>query len=291
MCVIIHCPEGSTGIPHEKLVSACNVNPHGYGLITSDRGILDVRKGLTPKGNDPDEIALLLEQSKGLEVFLHLRYQTSGKRDLANAHPFEVLSREKDGCNIHFMHNGHLNDFTSSPDRCDSWVYAEEIIRPLLLGSIAYAGPEAVLTQPYIAAILKEFAGDGSVFLLVADNNQSLTINEKRGVKYDWGWASNAYSFARESRRDPSPKSATLYQGIQKFPKTATDNWKTEPKDRETFCEIYGIASLKDVCSMSEGDILTLCEDYPDVAGVLILDLLDAVYTQKKSEPNYGIGV
>jgi len=283
MCVIIHRP-ANVEVPFAKLESACNVNPHGYGLVVSDRGKLETFKGLGPKGNDPDEVALLLEKAKGQEVFLHLRYQTSGKRDLANAHPFEVLSKAKDGTDVQFMHNGHLNDFTNSPDRCDSWIFAETVLRPLLLRSAAYDDVETILEQPFLATILKEFAGSSSVFLLAGEGGQVLKINENNGHKYDWGWASNDYSFQRQSRRDPPPKAKTVHKGASFLPVVANDGPKrTEAKDRETFFQIFDMEDISDVCSMSEETVLALCSEYPDAAAILILDLIDAVYTQKKT--------
>jgi len=207
MCVIIH-RQPNVEIPFDKLKSACIVNGDGWGIAIPDRGKLELRRVYEPKGNDPEKVARILEDAKGQDVFLHLRFKTRGATDLKNVHPFTVSTDKHDGIAVQFMHNGTLSDFGNQAD-CDSKVFAREIVRPLYLALRDSFGDQA-LTNPLFSKIMHKYAGTSSLFALVDSKGNHLIVNKDRGVQHDGWWSSNQYSFDR-THREPT-YSSSYYQ-------------------------------------------------------------------------------
>lgn len=257
MCVIIHRKPGAE-LPFDKLKSACLVNPDGFGVLIPDRGKLEMRRVFSNNGNSADELAKLFEDAKDLNVYAHLRFRTKGPKDLTNVHPFTVVNNKTDGIDVQFMHNGTLSDF-GNDIACDSRAFTFEIVRPLYRMVAAKVGKERALYDPLFGKLLGKYAGPSSFFTLVDSLGNSLTINHKRGHDFDWGWASNTYSFDRQ-HREPTYK--TYYQsdaytdwkrsshqaaaGTAEGTGTATDQafndelpWKDTPKGKIPLPSVY----------------------------------------------------
>lgn len=198
MCVIIHRIPGQD-LPFEKLKSACIVNPDGFGVLIPDRGKLEMRRVYDVNGNAADKLAKLFEDAKGLDVYAHLRFRTKGPKDLTNVHPFTVVNKKTDGVDVQFMHNGTLPDF-GNDIACDSRAFTFEIVRPLYRMVAAKVGIDKALYDPLFGKLLTKYAGPNSIFTLVDSFGNNLIINKKQGFKFDWGWASNEYSFNRDHR-------------------------------------------------------------------------------------------
>jgi len=90
MCVIIVRNPGIE-IDPEKISSACEVNPHGFGVSIVDRGKLETIKYFNEKGNDAKELLTILDQEKDNLVFAHLRFSTKGAKNQDNCHPFRIF--------------------------------------------------------------------------------------------------------------------------------------------------------------------------------------------------------
>lgn len=207
MCVIIHRKPGIE-LPFDKLKSACIVNPDGFGVLIPDRGKLEMRRVYAPNGNNAEALAKLFEEAKDLNVYAHLRFRTKGPRDLTNVHPFTVVSKKTDGIDVQFMHNGTLTDF-GNDIACDSRAFTFEIVRPLYRMVADKVGKERALYDPLFGKLLAKYAGAGSVFTLVDSLGNSLIVNKKQGYDFEWGWASNKYSFDRAHRESTY---STYYQ-------------------------------------------------------------------------------
>lgn len=315
MCVIIH-REPGIEIPFDKLRSACTVNSDGMGLIIHDRGQIELRRVYDPKGNDPDKLAKLLEDAKDHDIYVHLRYKTKGATDLKNVHPFTVLKQKKHGMDIQFMHNGTLPDFGNQAD-CDSKDFAQAILQPLFQKLIPGVGEENLLNDPTVAAILNEYAGRASVFLLADNFGNHLIINKDNGYEQKGWWASNQYSFdvshrsytKNEYTKDwvqtdtkkavslasvPAPKpmdkgrtSDVAFNDEIPFamgsPVASSQKASAIP-DRQTFCEVAGIESLNEMCSLSYQHVEDLVQDNPEYAVLLIVDLLAELYERDHND-------
>lgn len=227
MCVIIHRSPG-VELPFDKLKSACIVNPDGFGVVIPDRGKLEMRRVYDPKGNNAEALAKLLEDAKDLNVYAHLRYKTKGATDLDNVHPFTVVSKKKDGIDVQFMHNGTLSEFGNA-QFCDSKVFAIEIVRPLYRMVAAKVGKERALYDPLFGKLLAKYAGTQSVFTLVDSLGNALIVNRKQGYEFDWGWASNKYSFDR-THREPT-WSTSYYDSKAYYDYKRSSVQEDKPKD------------------------------------------------------------
>lgn len=213
MCVII-AREPKTDIDFEKIVSACVVNPDGWGYCIPDRGKLEIRHFFDKDGNDPEQVARLLEEAKDHNVFLHLRFRTAGNTGARFSHPFPVLTQRKHGQQIQLMHNGTLRDFDrNDSDYPDTFHFAGEVVAPLLERVQKHAGKTKVLYDPFVEQILKKYVGSSSIITLIDSYGNHLTINKDNGNQFDGWWASNKYSFDRAYREPTVHTYSSPYYG------------------------------------------------------------------------------
>ncbi|RUP39363.1 MAG: hypothetical protein EKK63_10215 [Acinetobacter sp.] len=134
MCVIIQLKPNFTPT-YEKIKNAVLNNRDGWGLVVKDRGRLSVRRECPEKGNDPDVIYQALLDGVSQERFLHVRFNTVGKTNLDNCHPFTVMNDGKGKARIEFMHNGTIHKYKpgqSLTDWSDSRNYAYTFMFNLL---------------------------------------------------------------------------------------------------------------------------------------------------------------
>lgn len=312
MCVIIHRKPGVT-IPYDKLSSACAVNPVGMGIITVDRGKLHLRKYFWDTGNKPDVLAKSLEENIDHDTYVHLRFRTKGNSDSTNVHPFSVLKQKKHGMDLQFMHNGTLSDYGTEQD-CDSKDFVKTLLTPLTERLLATVGPENITNDPIYNAILSKYAGGGSVFLLADNFGNHSIVNRKKGYEFDGWWASNDYSFDRY-HREPTTYYTKGWSSVQTEKKavtlvpikSASDTAATgtapfnddipfdvTPKEevlthkeitfpnRETFIQTAGIPSLSNACGLTDDNIRDMVLDEPELATLLIMDLLKELYDRDR---------
>lgn len=198
MCVII-AREPQVLIPHDKLSSAAIVNPDGFGFSIIDRGKIETIHMFETGGNKAADIIKAFDDAKDHQCYMHLRYNTAGKSNIENCHPFQ--SFKGDGYEVQFMHNGTLGSFKqTASDYSDTYHFNEQIIKPTLKAFYELYG-DGVLMDPTFKRILSEFKG-GSVFTLYDSNGKELILGD--GKKYEGWWASNDYSFNRTHRETSS---------------------------------------------------------------------------------------
>lgn len=204
MCVIIVRNPGIE-IDPEKISSACEVNPHGFGVSIVDRGKLETIKYFNEKGNDAKELLTILEQAKDNLVFAHLRFSTKGAKNQDNCHPFRIF---QDGDHeAYLMHNGTISSF-GNDTISDSREFAEEILAPLTEAFFEIDDLNVFDNKTY-QAIVEKYRPGGSVFTLY--DSQGKYLNLGSGVQYDGWWASNAYSFNRTHRTSNNNSNSTYY--------------------------------------------------------------------------------
>ena len=222
MCVIISRQPGIE-LPFEKLENACITNSDGWGLSVADRGKLETVTKYDPAGNNAEEIAKILEQTKDQRVFLHLRYSTAGTKDQNNCHPFQSSTLKDDGRDISFMHNGTIYAFKGNTNFSDTYNFNQEIVSPLCKMMLAADPDNNPLENPLLPKLLKEYAGGNSIFLLYDQFGNEIIINKDKGHQYEGWWASNTYSFNRSYRS----QSHTSYSGGS----YVNGVWKTYDKE------------------------------------------------------------
>lgn len=288
MCQVIRKP-GDFEIPFDKLKSSCLVNPDGFGIMGNDRGKL-VFKTHFSGDNDPEHVAKVLEEYKSLdEIFLHLRFRTKGKTDALSCHPFKIYS--DGGRQLMLMHNGTLSGY-GNEDTVDSLDFGLKLVGPLYERMLSYC--DDPLGDPLFQEIVKKYTGVSSKIVLL-DNKGDHIVNYDQGeeiTEKDTGliwWVSNTYSFDRYHREPTTTYSRTTYSPPARtysFHSNKKVEEKKEEKEepkfefprqevRDSFLDYLdpGI-NLEDLCDLTYEDVSDIVDWHPDLAKLLICDLL-----------------
>jgi hypothetical protein len=303
MCVIIDRQPGAV-IDFDLIKSACIVNPHGFGLVVPDRGKAELVRVYNEKGNDPEEVAKWLEDTKDHHVLLHLRFQTKGTKNLENCHPFDIFGTDRTDYQLFLAHNGTISGYGGYTDAMsDTYQFGQEFVRPLWDLMLKGHTPEEIMGDPFVKKLLEKESGSGSKLLLVDNLGNFLKTSDKDWYDFESWSASNKYSFDR-GYREPTP----VYKPVQSsfLPSTnvktfepATPSldkstkvssvvpWAT-PSHRVTFKELLDLETLDEVCCLSEEDIDELVLSHPAYATVLILDLLVELYNRAEEEADFN---
>jgi predicted glutamine amidotransferase len=203
MCVII-VREPGVSIPEDKIVSACKVNPHGWGIVAVQNGKLSKFHQYKEGGNDPDMVLEALRHARDHKVLLHLRYVTAGDKDIKNCHPFMVLEEEKHGLDVAFAHNGTLYSYRDpvTDGFSDTAHFVQRFLRPLMERTILFSGKQDLLKDPFLEEMLKKECTASSVFTMMDGFGNVTYMNKQHGQEHDGWWASNSYSF-KDDHREP----------------------------------------------------------------------------------------
>lgn len=308
MCVIID-REPNVEIDFEKIKAACTVNPDGWGMLVEDRGKVELFREFNEKGNDPEAIAKMLEDSKEQHVALHLRYKTRGSKDLDNCHPFDIFGDEppyNDDYKLFLTHNGTITGYgTFNDDKSDTYFFGQEYVRPLFARLLEGFEPEEVMSDPFVQMLLEKESGTSSKLLLVDSFGNFLKTNTKEWFEFDGWTASNKYSFnvshrtastsTTKSYTTPSyghnSNNASFQASSKKEDKTKAGKascvvpWK-EPEKRQTFVDLLELESLEEVCLLTDENIDDLVLSNPAFASLLIQDLLCELYDRPIPKEN-----
>lgn len=300
MCVIIEKIAGKE-VPYEHLLAGAYRNSDGFGVAVQDRGRVEIIRGLGTPTDAASQVAKILSEAKDLQAYAHFRYRTVGDVNVDNTHPIVVLAKDKDGIDLHLMHNGTISGFKGD-DRSDSVIFAEEILAPLARRCAKYIGPEDVTSDPLLASVLGRYAEGVSKFVLLDSNGNSMIINRLKGAEKDYGWVSNEYSIAASNipttgtssnvrtmrgwtkhlRTPPfSMGTETSHQALVNTLNAQKDNkpcFETAcPTVRLTVEEITGHKPQAFKCLDME-QLRGLTGEEPDLAAILIADLLYLVH-------------
>lgn len=322
MCVII-VKKPNAIIPEQKIVSACRVNPDGWGFSYFDEEskTLKTFHGYSPKGNDPDEILEYMDKYKENTQYIHLRFMTKGIKNLENCHPFSVL--KTNNTDVQFMHNGTLYGFGNST-LSDSGDFVNKILKPLTESYVGLHGLEKGLEQESYNRIIEEFCGNSSSFVLY-DNLGRVAFYGSKGTSHDndsW-WSSNTYSFNATHRSPPkntyySPSNQGNYRpplsppANQEKPKENTKkeekstaategaalglhlseakkkklDWAKRPdvSMRPTFFDLTKCSSFDELMTMTPEEVMDMVYELPEITAILILDLLENIYERENKE-------
>jgi len=328
MCVIIDKKIGQE-IPFESLLLAAGRNPDGYGVVIADRGENVVLQGLAEKSATAAEnVARFLEQAKDLPCMVHFRFATAGARTVGNAHPFQILSKDKDGVDMHMMHNGTIHHFKIEGSQdSDTARFVNIVARPLLKRLWKSHGEDEVafLGDPVLTETLKAMVGWG-VLTFQTSNGGTLRINEVNGKDYDFGWASNKNpldTYKVQKKKDDEPKFLpsvpwtppsfmqskeqkvmedallkrsldvmTQGEDISKMIKasSATTSALPRPSTRLTATDFIKPYDLEDLIYLDMDDIRDMVHDCPEAAAVILMDLLHKFYVEKTIQKRVEAG-
>lgn len=188
MCVIIGLPAKEV-LAWKSFHNMVMNNRDGWGLVTLDRGQMEVRKESPAKGNDPEALMEILNEYKDVDKFLHVRYNTVGETITENAHPFTVYNSD-DNHRVEFMHNGTLSDFRpsyqSGDKRSDSRVFAEQFLSPLLYRWQGENGL-ADIEDTFLSTLLEKYFSYNNRGLLISNKLDPLFLGKWKSVKSEGG--------------------------------------------------------------------------------------------------------
>lgn len=169
----------------EALVRGYNTNSHAFGILGRNK---DTGEAITFRsvGHNPKilkrEIARIARLSSDMAV--HLRFQTHGKNDLRNCHPFKI--QFKDGRRYYVMHNGVFREYGNTTDS-DTMEFVKTIMTPLLAipGTLEKRGPKD---------LLETFCKSNGSKLVILDESmgQWYIVNDKAGTEEGDIWYSNS---------------------------------------------------------------------------------------------------
>lgn len=187
MCVIIHKPKG-VAITAEYLREAAKCNRDGFGIIYYD----EVKKKVCTWKSavyNIEEIVKNLVPMKEVEMVLHFRIKTHGSVKDENCHPFQVLSREKSGKDLWFVHNGMISGYTQQGDETDTMAFNRDYLRKVLRHK-----PDLILEDAFREGTGK-IIGQGSKLCFMTDDGTVVKVNADRGIERDGMWFSNNSPF------------------------------------------------------------------------------------------------
>lgn len=192
MCIIID-RKADVVIPKEQIELACDINKHGFGVSWIEKRRIKTFRNIS-QPTDPQEVNDQLDKLKKHRVYLHIRHATVGPVTMENNHPFNILTQEKDGRDLCFMHNGTLWDFdpkTVDVSMSDSAYFAQSVVRPMAIRWAAWMPKKSFLDDTlFIKLLCKYITGDGK--LVMYDNlGGTMVINRTKGKDYNGYWASN----------------------------------------------------------------------------------------------------
>lgn len=260
MCVIIALGADQT-VPFGRLRNAVLNNPHGFGIVTTDRGKLSVFKKFKEEGNDPEQVAKELDKRAKAEMrYLHLRYRTRGSNSKENTHPFTVFKR--DGHHIEFMHNGTLtkNVNFSDTEKSDTRQFAENFLVPVLSKWHGEKGP-ADIEDPHLESWLESFFGYNNRGLLISNKLDPLflgkwdVISDVDGAKIavsntDYFNSSISNRMTDFYKPKTSDIPAIIHRSAQTNRNIHTSNKESEEDKEETFFPL-GTAVTKPVAEIA----------------------------------------
>lgn len=205
MCLIIQIPARAT-FPDDKLRLAVANNHDGFGVMWHDGGKVRVFK--MHDGTQEDQYEVLkqkLEDLKGYDLGVHLRWRTHGYIDAANTHPYQVLNRKQHKYDCYMMHNGVINTPTPDKSKSDTWHFITNVLRPLVKDN------PKLIHRPAIQGVISKAVGDGNKLLLLDERGKFVTIN--KFLELGDCLISNTYSFTQPTRALYEP--ARSYYGYR----------------------------------------------------------------------------
>lgn len=187
MCIILYNENGKK-LDKNRLETAYNNNPHGYGVMWNEGGRVNTVKGLC----DFDQIWQLTKMLEGTTYALHFRWQTMGDISEARCHPFEVLTKDQHGLDLVMMHNGTIFSLPKDKEKSDTQIFAERFSSKIL-----EKDPE--FKFDYFHKI-DSAIGLHNKMIFMSSDNRTFFVNKNNGVNIEGIWYSNTYSFEKGYR-------------------------------------------------------------------------------------------
>jgi predicted glutamine amidotransferase len=188
MCVIIEKPAG-VAFDEADIRAAATRNDDGFGYMYFDPA---TKRIVTKKGliTNNDDVVAEFKRLTPYHVAYHFRMKTHGKVCDEQAHPFQVLSRDRHGIDMYFMHNGIISDVGSTVDESDTQAFNRLILKPLL------GSKPGMIKSAAFKKLIEKYIGTGNKLLFMYGDGKVIKFNESAGTTFKECWVSNTYSFS-----------------------------------------------------------------------------------------------
>ena len=178
MCVAIFKPLGQR-ITRKDLNDAWDTNPDGGGFayresVNSD---ITIAKGYMSKKRWIKDI---LDLGADVEMLIHARIATHGKKDADNTHPFEIASG---GC---WIHNGIISGYPRDHQQSDTWLFTLEFL------DTTFTDFPGFLTKPYAQKMIGELLAPSKGMFMLPDL-PVIIVNNHLCTNENGMWFSNMY--------------------------------------------------------------------------------------------------
>lgn len=178
ICIIIVRPPGKH-LNRTELKEAFRINSDGAGLMYNDGDEIHIMKGWFGFRKFYKSFRALELKFPRSTFVIHMRIGTSGERNKANCHPFQVNKR------VGFAHNGIMHSLGNKV-RSDTKEFVEDVLCKL---------PDGWWDNKDVLAALSRCAvASGSKFVLLVGTGSYTIINASLGHWKSGCWYSN-YSY------------------------------------------------------------------------------------------------
>ena len=228
MC-LIHNLKPETKLSNGWLKNIYEKNSDGLGAMLHEDGKLVVKKFL-PK-NARRAMKYFRQHIEGRDAIVHWRFATHGTVDMQNCHPYQVLDRNVDGCEMWLMHNGVMDEFNEDTELEDigdegggyGWNYKRKLgtrvtdnrsdtyhfIRSLLLPLVqpSQGGDPSIINNKAVQMLIAAKIGYGNK-LVIGTDTDFIYINGQEFSKWPYYglWVSNEYAWDSDSGAFETPQ-------------------------------------------------------------------------------------
>jgi predicted glutamine amidotransferase len=204
MCLIIR-KEEDTVLSTEFLDDVRANNPDGWGILYHNRE----GKAKVLKGMDMADFyrAYSRFEQYNADCIIHFRLATHGKKNIHNAHPYEVLGGDNP---IYLMHNGTIaiDGAAKKGKLSDTRLFIRDVLKPMLEH---IKNPHEFIRTKHFEFMMESVAGDNSSRFVLFDHEGSLFYGGWYKTTTDV-WVSNTYAYDVDNAYR-KPKSTYNYRG------------------------------------------------------------------------------
>lgn len=225
MC-LIHSLKAETKLSNGWLKDIYEKNSDGIGAMMHIDGKLVVKK-FVPK-NQRRAMKWYRQHVEGHEAIVHWRFATHGTVDMDNCHPYKVLDRDEDGCEMYLMHNGVMDEFNEDTEledirdeggygwkrklgtrvtdnRSDTYHFIRSLLLPMLKPSLG--GDPSVINNRAVQMLIANKIGYGNK-LVIGTDTDFIYINGQEFTKWPYYglWVSNEYAWDSDSGAFETPQ-------------------------------------------------------------------------------------
>lgn len=278
MCLIIHktkdVKDSDFKVTHKHILEAgVNGNNDGIGIMYVNNGRVKFDKAYFDRKPNQhkwsyDSTAAQKQahwfksKYESLDTYVvHLRYGTHGLNNKDMCHPFRILTKGErlysgKPCeyDLFMMHNGIISVNERVTNNSDTWHFAKDYLRPILLGN-----PE-LLQDLQIQHMLGEFIG-GSKLVFLDSTDRITYINKDMGTEKDGYWFSNQDYLPSVFKKQYSRIGYTASNVIDNPYYTAP--WKSDDKFGSYFKSEHPIHGWTTVERKNIENTLLYCDEYP----------------------------